>query len=402
MNKSELLEELNKYKKLNLSLDMSRGKPSKEQLGISLKILDEINSNYDFSKEDIDPRNYGELTGLEAAKELMSIILEVPANNIIVGGNSSLNLMYDQISRSYNFGVCGSKPWKDYPKIKWLCVTPGYDRHFAITEQFGFELISIPLLEDGPDMDLVETLVKDETVKGIWCVPKFSNPTGVTYSDEVIKRLAKLQPTAKDFRIYYDNAYTMHYFQKDVPLLNIYEEAKKYHNEDIVYIFGSTNKITFPGSGISAIGASERNINDIKDKLKYQIISYDKINQLRHVRYLKNKEHIKEILDKHRAILKPKFDLVESYFANNLYGLARWTTPKGGYFITLIVPNKAKEVITLCASAGLKLTDSGATHPYHNDTTNSYIRIAPSYPTLEELKLALEILVLAVKIVSME
>ncbi len=398
-SREALLTKFNKIKSENLHLDMSRGKPCKEQLDLSIKMLDVINSSSSFiSNEDIDVRNYGNLTGLQECKDLMADILELPSQNIIIGGNSSLNLMYDQIMRSYCFGVCGNKPWKDYKRIKWLCVVPGYDRHFAITERFGFEMINIPLKTGGPDIDLIEKYIQDEEVKGIWCVPKFSNPSGVTYSDEVVRRLASLKPKARDFRIYWDNAYALHYLQEDVPLLNIYEEALKIGNEDIVYIFGSTNKITFPGSGVAALGASDKNIKDISNHLKYQTISYDKINQLRHVRYLKNKDNILNHLEKHRQILKPKFDMIVNGFEAELKGIASWSKPLGGYFIVLEVPNKAQEVIKLCEECGLKLTSSGCTHPYHHDPSNTYIRIAPSFPSLDEIKKAIEIIVLAVKL----
>ena len=399
MNKEELLKQYKEYQNQNLHLDLSRGKPDKEQLDLSLPMMDVLSSKENYlSEEGIDVRNYGELTGITECKRLMSNILEVPEKNIIIFGNSSLQMMYDQISRSFTHGVCGNTPWYKLNKIKWLCPVPGYDRHFSITEHFGIEMINIPMNNDGPDMDLVESLIKDESVKGIWCVPKYSNPSGITYSDEIVRRFARLKPAAKDFRIYWDNAYAMHGFNEDKKLLNIYEEAKKNNNEDIVYIFTSTSKITFPGGGIAALGASENNIKDIKSQLKYQIISFDKINQLRHVRYFKDYQGMKEHMKKHLVLLKEKFDLVDSILKEEVSNLATWNKPEGGYFICLYVKNKAKEVIDRCLKCGLKLTDAGATHPYHKDESNSYIRIAPTYASLDELRLAVSILCLSIKI----
>ena len=392
----QLLERFNYLKSLNLNIDMSRGKPSKEQLDLSLPMMDVLNSKSDYLSNGVDVRNYGVLEGIPEARQLMGELLGVKASNVIVFGNSSLKVMYDLIAKSFTHGVCGNTPWSKLDKVKWICLTPGYDRHFAICERFNIEMISVPLKEEGPDMDIIEELVKDESVKGLWCVPKHSNPNGVTYSDTVIKRLANLKPRAKDFRIYFDNAYAIHDFDKEIEMLNIFEEASKVGNEDIVYMFTSTSKVSFPGSGVAAFGASKRNIDDIKESLKYQIISYDKVNQLRHVRYFKDLNGLKAHVKKHCEILKPKFDIVNEYLNKNLKGIAKWNNPNGGYFFCLEVPNKAKEVVNKCKECGVTLTEAGATHPYHLDPTNSFIRLAPSYLSIDELKIAMEVICLAV------
>ena len=390
------LERFNYLKSLHLNIDMSRGKPSKEQLDLSLPMMDVLTSKSDYVSNDIDTRNYGSLEGIKEARKLMGDVLGVNEENVMIFGNSSLKVMYDLISKSFTHGVNGEKPWSKLDIVKWICSVPGYDRHFAICERFGIEMINVPLNEFGPDMDKVEELVKDENVKGIWCVPKHSNPSGITYSDEVIKRLANLKPKAKDFRIYYDNAYAIHDFDEEVKLLNIFDEAKKVGNEDIVYMFTSTSKVSFPGSGIAAFAGSVNNINDIKEALKYQIISYDKINQLRHARYFKDLDGLKAHIKRHSQILKPKFEIVEEYLSKYVKGLARWNNPTGGYFFCLEVPNKAKEVISLCKECGVTLTEAGATHPYHKDLTNSYIRLAPSYLSIDELKMAMEVICLSI------
>ena len=390
------LERFNYLKSLHLNIDMSRGKPSKEQLDLSLPMMDVLTSKSDYVSNDIDTRNYGSLEGIKEARKLMGDVLGVNEENVMIFGNSSLKVMYDLISKSFTHGVNGEKPWSKLDIVKWICSVPGYDRHFAICERFGIEMINVPLNEFGPDMDKVEELVKDENVKGIWCVPKHSNPSGITYSDEVIKRLANLKPKAKDFRIYYDNAYAIHDFDEEVKLLNIFDEAKKVGNEDIVYMFTSTSKVSFPGSGIAAFAGSVNNINDIKEALKYQIISYDKINQLRHARYFKDLDGLKAHIKRHSQILKPKFEIVDEYLSKYVKGLARWNNPTGGYFFCLEVPNKAKEVISLCKECGVTLTEAGATHPYHKDLTNSYIRLAPSYLSIDELKMAMEVICLSI------
>lgn len=396
---NELEIHFNKLKAKNLHLDMTRGKPCKEQLDLSLGMMDVLSSKVSFLDENsFDVRNYGELDGIPEAKKLMADILGLKLENVIVYGNSSLNIMYDQISRSFSHGVLGSTPWCKLPKIKWICLVPGYDRHFAICERFGIEMISVDLKDDGPDMDKVEELVKDEYVKGIWCVPKYSNPTGVTYSNEVIKRLANLKPAAKDFRIYYDNAYALHNIDdKDDQLLNIFDEAKKANNEDIVYLFTSTSKISFPGSGISVLGASKANLEEIKKQLSYQIISFDKVNQLRHVRFFKDKNGIVAHMKKHQQILKPKFEIVTSYL-EKISDIISFNKPKGGYFVTIKVKRNADRVIKKCASCGVKLTEAGATHPYHKDPTNSYIRLAPTYLNEEELKQAMDVIITSIKL----
>ena len=390
-------EEFELYKNKGLHIDLSRGRPSKEQLDLSLQMMDILSSSSDYLSNGIDTRNYGCLEGLKECRDLFSPIIGVPSNNIIIMGNSSINIMYDQISRSMLFGVCGSTPWSKIEKIKWLCPVPGYDRHFAILEHFGIEMIPIHMNENGPDVDEVEKYISDESVKGLWCVPKYSNPSGITYSDEVVKRLAGLSPKAKDFRIYWDYAYAIHDFNKEEKLLNIYEEAKKNNNEDIVYIFTSTSKVTFPGSGISLIGASDNNINDIKSHLTIQTIGYDKINQLRHIRFFKTVDELKKNMKKHGEILKRKFDIVESILSRNLSGLAKWSHPKGGYFVLLEVKGIASQVVERCKECGVALTAAGATHPYHKDPSNSYIRIAPSSLSDEDLKTAMEVLCVAVK-----
>ncbi len=396
---NELEIHFNELKAKNLHLDMTRGKPCKEQLDLSLGMMDVLSSKVSFLDENsFDVRNYGELDGIPEAKKLMADILGLKPENVIVYGNSSLNIMYDQISRSYSHGVLGSTPWCKLPRIKWICLVPGYDRHFAICERFGIEMISVDLKDDGPDMDKVEELVKDEFVKGIWCVPKYSNPTGITYSNEVIKRLANLKPAAKDFRIYYDNAYALHNIDdKDDQLLNIFDEAKKANNEDIVYLFTSTSKISFPGSGISALGASKANLEEIKKQLSYQIISFDKVNQLRHVRFFKDKNGIVAHMKKHQQILKPKFEIVTSYL-EKISDIISFNKPKGGYFVTIKVKGNADRVIKRCASCGVKLTEAGATHPYHKDPTNSYIRLAPTYLNEEELKQAMDVIITSIKL----
>ena len=378
-------------------LDISRGKPSKQQVDLSLKMMDVLSSSSNYIDDNgFDVRNYGELLGISEARELMGDILGLDKENVIVYGNSSLQIMYDQISRSYTHGVCGSTPWCKLPKVKWICLVPGYDRHFAICEHFGIEMISVELGKDGPDMDKIEELIKDPSVKGLWAVPKYSNPSGISYSDEVIKRLANLHPSASDFRIYYDNAYALHNIDEDEAILNIFDEAKKVGNEDIVYMFTSTSKISFPGGGIAALGASKKNIEDIQKQLRIQTIGFDKINQLRHVRYFRDLDGIKSHMEKHRAILKPKFDVVYSYL-DSLGDLIEYSKPKGGYFVTIKVRGVAKEVVNRCLGLGLKLTEAGATHPYHNDSSNSYIRIAPTYLGLDELHQAMKIIVQAVK-----
>lgn len=404
MQLKELLSEYEAYKARGLKLDMSRGKPCKEQLDISEDLLRTLPDNASCIGESGDYRNYGLLDGIPEAKKLFAELLGVRAENVIVGGNSSLNMMYDTVARAELFGVMGHTPWKDQGKISFLCVVPGYDRHFTVTEAFGINMINVPMLADGPDMDKVEELVRDSSVKGIWCVPKYSNPDGITYSDEVVRRFANLQPAAEDFRIFWDNAYAIHDLDDDGDsLLNIFEETAKTGKQDMVYMFASTSKVTFPGSGVAVLCASEANIADIKKHMFAQTIGADKLNQMRHVRYFKNAEGVKSYMKKHAAIIKPRFDVVLSAFEKELTGIATWHKPKGGYFVSLNVPNGcAKRVAQLMREAGVVMTGAGATYPYKNDPEDKNLRIAPTYPTVEELKIAVDILCLCVKIAALE
>lgn len=409
----ELLVQLKaEYKKMqakDLRLDMSRGKPSLEQLDLSMGLMDVLNSDSDLRCEDgTDCRNYGVLDGIKEAKELMGDMMEVPYDNLIIYGNSSLNIMYDTISRSYTHGVMGNTPWCKLDKVKFICVVPGYDRHFGVTEYFGIENVCVPMLETGPDMDLVEKLVStDESIKGIWCVPKYSNPTGNSYSDETVRRFARLKPAAKDFRIYWDNAYTIHhlYDLDQDHLIEILAECKRAGNPDMVYKFASTSKVSFPGSGIAAIASSLNNLEDIKKQLKNQTIGHDKVNQLRHVRYFKNIHGMVEHMKKHADSLRPKFEAVESILEKELGGLgiAKWTNPKGGYFISFdTMDGCAKDVVDACKKAGVVMTPAGATYPGGKDPHDRNIRIAPSFPPAEDMKTAAQLLALCTKLVSVK
>lgn len=416
MTKEELLElkrdlsdQYREFQGKNLTLDMSRGKPSAEQLDLSMGMMDVLSSDSDLTCEDgTDCRNYGGLDGISEAKELLADMIEVPADNIIIYGNSSLNVMYDTISRSMTHGVMGNTPWCKLDKVKFLCPVPGYDRHFAITEHFGIEMINIPMSESGPDMDMVEQYVNnDETVKGIWCVPKYSNPQGFTYSDETVKRFANLKPAAKDFRIFWDNAYVIHhlYDDKQDEILDIISECEKAGNPDMVFEFASTSKVSFPGSGIAALASSEANLADIKKSLTIQTIGYDKLNQLRHVRYFKDINGLKEHMRKHAEQMRPKFKAVLEVLNTELGGLGigSWYAPRGGYFISFdAMEGCAKEIVAKCKEAGVKLTNAGATFPYGKDPKDSNIRIAPSFPTPEEMAQAADLFVLCVKLVSVE
>ncbi len=407
--KDELEKEYKEAASKGLKLDMSRGKPAAKQLDLSRDMLDVVNSSSDLKCEDgVDVRNYGILDGISEAKKIMADILGVSSDNVIVFGNASLNIMYDMVSRAMLFGILGSTPWSKLDKVKFLCPVPGYDRHFAITELFGVEMINIPMKADGPDMDLVEKYVNnDESVKGIWCVPKYSNPQGITYSDEVVKRFAALKPAAKDFRIFWDNAYAIHDLYEDDKdeLLEIFAECKKNGNEDMVYEFCSTSKVTFAGGGISALAASKSNIDDVKRTMTIQTIGHDKVNQLRHARYFKDVNGVYDHMKKHAAILRPKFEAVINEFEKELSGLgiASWVKPKGGYFISFeTMQGCAKAVVAKCKEAGVTLTGAGATYPYKKDPNDSNIRIAPSLPTEEELKQATELFILCVKLVSVD
>ena len=416
MSKEELLTlqaELNQQyaeaKAKGLNLDMSRGKPSATQLNVSLGLLDAINASSDLKAENgTDCRNYGVLDGIPEAKKLMADMMGTTPEHIIVYGNASLNIMYDQVSRAYTHGILGNTPWGRLDKVKFLCPVPGYDRHFAITEHFGIEMINIPMSESGPDMDMVEQYVNnDETVKGIWCVPKYSNPQGFTYSDETVKRFANLKPAAKDFRIFWDNAYVIHhlYDDKQDEILDIISECEKAGNPDMVYKFVSTSKVSFPGSGIAAVAASQRNLDDFRKHMSVQTIGHDKINQLRHVRFFGGIVGMHKHMKKHAEILRPKFEIVEHTLEKELQGaeIGTWTAPRGGYFISFeSMDGCAKKIIAKAAEAGVKMTDAGATYPYGNDPHDSNIRIAPSFPTVDELKLATEIFVLSVKLVSID
>ncbi len=404
-----LRQEYKKYQALELELDMSRGKPCREQLDLSMDLMDVLNSDADLSCEDgTDCRNYGVLSGINEAKELIGAMMENKADNILIYGNSSLNVMYDQIARSYTHGVMGNTPWCKLDKIKWLCPVPGYDRHFGITEYFNMEMIPIPMSAEGPDMDMVEKLVsEDDSIKGIWCVPKYSNPQGYSYSNETVKRFARLKPAAKDFRIYWDNAYGVHHLYEDRQdyLIEILAECKAAGNPDMVYKFSSTSKITFPGSGIAAIATSANNLEDIQSQLKHQTIGHDKVNQLRHVRFFQNLDGIVNHMKKHADIIRPKFEAVEAIFEENLGGLeiASWTKPNGGYFISFDgMEGTAKQIVDRAKKAGVKLTPAGSTWPHHIDPHDNNIRIAPTYPTLEDLKTAAKLFTICVRLVSAE
>lgn len=399
MNKEALLEHFETLKAKGLNIDATRGRPCKEQLDLSLNMLDILNSKSDFIFDNIDARNYGKMDGLDCCKSLVGELAGEPKDNVIVYGNSSLNIMYDLISKSVVFGVLGNPNWTNQ-HVKWLCIVPGYDRHFAISERFGFEMINIPMNNDGPDMDMIEKYIKDPEVKGIWCVPKFSNPDGVTYSDEIVRRFANLKPAAKDFRVYWDNAYLVHDFNWDNPkkLLNIFDEARKVGTEDMFYEFISFSKISFAGNGIAALIASKNNIAEVKKYLTIQTIGYDKLNQVRHALYFKNKDGVIATMKKHAEILRPKFEFIDNYFIKELTGVATWVKPEGGYFICMKVKNCAKEVIARCAECGIKLTAAGCCTPYHNDKENTYIRIAPSTLRMCDLEVFADVVSTAVKI----
>ena len=410
---STLLEELKKEyidaKGKGLNLNMARGKPSKAQLDMSMDILDALSSKDNaITESGIDSRNYGDLTGIPEAKQLMADVMGTDPQNVIVFGNASLPIMYDTVARSYCFGVNGSTPWWKLDKVKWLCPVPGYDRHFAITEQFGIEMITIPMNSEGPDMELVKKYVEeDETIKGIWCVPKYSNPTGITFSDSVVRAFAALKPAAEDFRIFWDNAYAVHdlYEDKKDELIDILSECALNGNEDMVYEFCSTSKVSFAGAGIAAMATSEKNRKWVESTMTIQTIGYDKMNQLRHVRYFKDIDGLKVHMKKHADMLRPKFEAVLKCFESELGGLdiATWTEPKGGYFISFdAMEGCAKEIVAKCKEAGVTLTGAGATYPYKKDPKDSNIRIAPSFPTPEEMELASRVFVLCVKLVTVE
>lgn len=384
------------YKEKNLKLDMSRGKPSPEQLDLTLDMLDCVNVREGFYTADgTDTRNYGLLDGIPEAKAIFADLMGMSAENVIVGGNSSLNMMFDYVAQAYATGICGHTPWSKQGEIKFLCPVPGYDRHFSITEHFGITMIPIPMTETGPDMDIVETMVADPGVKGIWCVPMYSNPDGITYSDETVRRFAALRPAAPDFRILWDNAYCIHHLT-DTPdvLLNLYDEAVKANNEDIVICFTSTSKVSFPGSGIAAMAASPTNIADVKSRMTTQTIGHDKLNMLRHVRFFRNANGVREHMKFHAALLAPKFNLVLHTLEERLgnTGIAVWHKPNGGYFVSVdLMEGCATETVRLLKEAGVVITPAGATHPYRNDPHDSTLRLAPSYPPLNELQTAMDL-----------
>ncbi len=407
--KAGLEEEFKTQEAKGHSFNMARGKPGASQLAISMPMLDVFNSKSDMNTLlGNDTRNYGDWDGIGECRRMMAAMMGVKKDNVIVCGNSSLNIMYDTVVRSMVKGVNGSVPWCKLDKVKFLCPVPGYDRHFKITQMFDIEMINIPLGEDGPDMDMVEEYVNnDAAVKGIWCVPKYSNPTGISYSDETVKRFANLKPKAEDFRIYWDNAYCIHHLYDDDQdeILNILEECEKAGNPDIVYMFASTSKISFPGSGVSAIATSLANMDYIKQFMTTQIIGHDKINQLRHVRFLKDMDSLKAHMKKHADILRPKFEAVLNILESGLAGLGigTWTKPKGGYFISFeSMPGCAKDIVAKCEQLGMVLTEAGATYPYGKDPQDSNIRIAPSFPTPEEMTEAAKLFVLCVKLASVE
>lgn len=414
MAREELLDEKNrleiKFKALkekNLNLNMARGKPGKSQLNLVSGLLDILVEPSECELGNVDIRNYGELSGMPEAKKFFSEILGVKENECFIGGNASLQLMYMTICEAFTNGLLNSeKPWFKLDKIKWLCPVPGYDRHFTITEKLGFEMINIPMLETGPDMDLVEELVKDESVKGMWNVPKFSNPQGIIYSDETIRRLAALKPAAKDFMLMWDNAYCIHEFDGDfVEFPDIIGLCKEYGNADMAYEFASTSKVTFPGAGISVMASSEANIKYLTKSFGVQVISFDKVNQIRHVKFLKDKANTLALMREHAKIMKPKFDTVIKYLDREIapLGIGSWVVPKGGYFVSYeAMENTAKRVLELAKEAGVEMTPAGATFPYRKDPQDSNIRIAPSLPPVEELEDAMDVFCVCAKLAALE
>lgn len=407
--KSSLLKEYEQYKSMGLSLNMARGKPSPEQLDLSQELFDSLKSTDSYlSADGIDCRNYGEFDGIPECKEMFAKVLETKPENVFVGGNSSLNMMFDTISCFMTAPLYeDTLPWHDVKDRKFLCPVPGYDRHFGVTGYFGFEMIPVPMNEDGPDMDIVEKLVsEDPSVKGIWCVPKYSNPTGITYSDEVVKRFGALKPAAKDFRIMWDNAYVIHdVTETPDKLLNIIDECKKNGNEDLPILFCSTSKITFSGAGVAALAASNHNLNVLKQRLQFATIGYDKLNMLRHMRFFKNYDGLMNHMQKHKALLAPKFKTVIDKLNSQLLDteIAQWTNPNGGYFVSInVYKGTAKRVVELCKEAGMVLTGAGATYPGGVDPEDKNIRIAPSFPSVDELSTAMDIFCVCVKIAALE
>lgn len=407
--KNNLLNEFNEIKGKGLCLNMARGKPASEQLDLSMGMLDVLKSTDVLNSEDgTDCRNYGILDGISECKELFAKMLQCDAENVMIGGNASLNMMFDTISCFMTKAMYeDTQPWLNVENRKFLCPAPGYDRHFGITGYYGFEMIAIPMNEDGPDMDMIEKLVaEDDSIKGIWCVPKYSNPQGITYSDEVVKRFANLKPAAKDFRIMWDNAYCIHDVT-DTPdtLLSIFDECKKAGNEDLPIAFCSTSKITFAGAGVAAMATSANNMKMLKNRYNFETIGYDKVNMLRHLKFFKNYEGVLAHMDKHKAILAPKFDIVIEKLESELgdTNIAKWCKPNGGYFVSVdVYPGTAKRVVELCKEAGVTLTGAGATYPNGNDPQDSNIRIAPSFPTVEELSAAMDVFCTCAKLAAAE
>ena len=414
MNREELIAEkeivcrqIEQKRSLHLQLDMSRGKPGKEQLALSMDMLSDLQTVEDCFDENTDARNYGCLSGLPSAKMLFADILDTSPDHIFVGGNASLQLMYDLIAKAYTHGLLHSpSPWSRRSTVRFLCPAPGYDRHFRISETFGMEMIPVAMTPDGPDMDVVEQWVKDPNVLGMWCCPKYSNPDGIIYSEETVRRIAALHPAAPDFTVIWDNAYCIHEFDGDyVPFPDILSLCEKAGNPDMVYEFASTSKITFPGAGISCMATSKDNLAYLTKLIGAQIISYDKLNQIRHVRFLKDKANTLALMKQHASLLKPRFDAVLDALDKEIkpLSIANWTKPKGGYFISLFaMPGTAKQTLSLAKELGVTMTNAGATYPYGQDPFDSNIRIAPSVPSLDELKEAVSVLCLCLRFTALE
>lgn len=403
----ELRTRYEELKSRGLSLDMSRGKPGADQLALTVDLLTCVSEEAGYRADSgADTRNYGLLAGLPEARALFGELLHMDPDNVIVGGNSSLNMMFDYITQAYAKGVCGGEPWSRQGEIRFLCPVPGYDRHFAVTEYFGFKLIPVPMTPAGPDMDKVEELVKDPAVKGMWCVPMYSNPDGITYSDDTVRRIAAMSPAAADFRVMWDNAYCIHHlYEEGDTLLDIYPELVKNGKEDMVVMFASTSKISFPGSGVAALAASPRNIADVKSRMTVQTIGHDKVNMLRHVRYFGDADGIREHMKRHAAVLRPRFEAVLTALRDELgdRGIAAWHEPRGGYFVSVdLMPGCAKRTIALLKEAGVTMTPAGATFPYGNDPRDSNLRIAPSYPSVEELRQAMELFCVCAELAALE
>lgn len=405
--KAKLEAQYQEYCNMNLKLDMSRGKPGADQLDLSEALLTCISTNADTIFDKTDLRNYGGLDGLPSCKALFAELLDLKPENILVGGNASLTMMYDNIMRLWVFGDAnGNKPWSQQGTVKFLCPVPGYDRHFSICEQLGMEMINIPMNDDGPDMDLVEKYAADPAVKDIWCVPKYSNPTGAVYSDEVVKRFAALKPAAPDFKIMWDNAYCVHHLSDDkIEIVNIFSEAEKHGNADMIFEFASTSKITYPGAGVACMAATPKNIAWAKNLLKVQAIGPDKINQARHVKFFENAAGVAKHMDSHKDILAPKFDMVLKMLEENIggTGAGSWLSPKGGYFVSFdSMPGCASRIYDLCKQAGIVLTDAGATYPHGKDPEDKNLRIAPSFPPVSELKTAMEVFCVCALLAAVE